>query len=230
MRLVKKGTTSGFGRCWNNSRSYPQMIDTRRLYKKGLYLEYFNVIYNILEAIASIVFGGIAGSIALIGFGLDSIVESLSGLVLIWRLRQHGKISKEAEERIERRATRFVALTFFILGLYVLAESIRKLVSAEIPEPSVPGILIAIASLIFMPVLSWQKHKTGKQIGSMALIADSKETLVCSFLSVALLVGLGTNYLSGFWQADPIVGLIIVVFLFREGIEVWKESGQEVEN
>lgn len=202
------------------------MIDTRGLYNKGLYLEYFSVGYNILEAAASIVFGGVAGSIALIGFGLDSIVESLSGLVLIWRLRQHGKISKEAEERIERRATRFVALTFFMLGLYVLVESIRRLVSAEIPEPSVPGMLIAAASLIFMPVLSRQKYKTGRQINSKALVADSKETLACAFLSVALLVGLGANYLTGFWQADPIAGLIIVAFLFREGWEGWKESGR----
>jgi len=205
------------------------MIDTRRLYKKGLYLEYFNVGYNILEAAASIIFGGIAGSIALIGFGLDSIVESLSGLVLIWRLRQHGKISREAEERIERRATRFVAITFFILGLYVLFESIKKLAFAEIPGPSVPGMAIAVASLIVMPVLTWQKYKTGKQINSRALIADSKETLACAFLSVALLLGLGANYLFSFWQADTIAGFIIAGFLFREGWQGWKEFSEEVE-
>lgn len=208
----------------------PRMTDSRRLYKKGLYLEYFTVGYNILEAAASIILGGIAGSIALIGFGLDSIVESLSGMVLIWRLRQHGKITKEAEERIEKRATRFVAITFLVLGLYVLFESVKKLAAAEIPETSVPGMAIAVASLIVMPLLTWQKYKTGKQINSRALIADSKETLACSFLSVALLLGLGANYLFGFWQADPIVGLIIVAFLFREGRELWKESGEEVDN
>ena len=205
------------------------MIDTRRLYKKGLYLEYFNVGYNILEAAASIIFGSIAGSIALIGFGLDSIVESLSGLVLIWRLRQHGKISREAEERIEKKATRFVAITFFILGLYILFESIKKLISAEMPAPSVPGMAIAVASLIVMPVLTWQKYKTGKQINSRALIADSKETLACAFLSVALLLGLGANYLFGFWQADTIAGFIIAGFLFREGWQGWKEFSEEVE-
>ncbi len=211
---------------------FTKNIDIDRLYRKGLRLEYFTVGYNILEAIASIVFGGIANSIALIGFGLDSIVESLSGLVLIWRLRQHGKISREAEERIEKRATRFVAITFFILGLYVLFESIKKLVVTEIPEPSLPGIIIAMASLIIMPLLTWQKYKTGKQINSRALVADSKETLACSFLSVALLLGLGANYLFGFWQADPIVGVIIVAFLFREGWEGWKETneGGEVDN
>ena len=199
-------------------------MNTERLYRKGLWLEYFNVAYNILEAVASIILGTIAGSIALIGFGLDSIVESLSGGVLIWRLRQHGKISEEAEERLERRATRFVAITFFILGLYILFESINKLVVAEIPEPSPGGIIIAVASIIVMPFFVWQKYKTGKAIKSRALVADSKETLACAFLSVALLLGLGANYLFGFWQADPIVGLIIVAFLFREGVEGLKET------
>jgi len=144
-----------------------------RLYKKGLLLEYFSVGYNILEAIASIIFGSIASSIALIGFGLDSIVESFSGLVLIWRLRQHGKITKEAEERIEKRAVRLVAVTFFILCAYVLSQSVKTLALAEIPAPSLPGIIIAIVSLVLMPVMAWQKIITGKQINSNALMADS---------------------------------------------------------
>ena len=205
------------------------VTDADRLYRKGLRLEYFTVGYNILEAAVSIAFGSMAGSIALIGFGLDSIIESLSGLVLVWRLKQHGRLSEEDEERIERRATRFVALTFFILGLYVLFESVKKMWVTEIPEPSLAGIIIAIASIIVMPLLTWQKYVTGKQINSRALVADSKETLACAFLSVALLIGLGANYLFGFWQADPIVGLVIAVFLFREGWESWRESGEEVE-
>ncbi len=195
-----------------------------KLYKKGLHLEYFTVGYNIAEAAVSIVFGTIANSIALVGFGLDSIVESLSGFVLIWRLRQHGKISETEEKRVEEKAMKFVALTFFILGAYILFQSLKKLIQSEAPEPSLPGIIIAIASLIIMPILTWQKYITGKQIKSPALIADSKETLACAFLSVALLFGLGSNYLFGLWQADPIVGLIIVIFLFREGLEGWKES------
>jgi cation diffusion facilitator family transporter len=203
------------------------MEDTEKLYRKGLFLEYFTVIYNILEAAASIVFGSIAGSIALVGFGLDSVVESLSGLILIWRLRHHGRVSAEAEERIENKARKLVAATFFVLGTYILYESIDKLATTEIPEPSLPGIIIAALSIIIMPVLMWQKYKTGKQINSKALIADSRETLACAFLSVALLLGLGLNYLFGFWQADPIVGLIIVVFLFHEGWEALNESGEE---
>lgn len=195
-----------------------------KLYRKGLFLEYFTVGYNVVEAAVAIVFGRIASSIALIGFGLDSVVESLSGMILIWRLRQHGKISEEGERVVEKKATRFVALTFFILGLYVLFQSLKKLFANEIAAPSLPGILIAAASLGIMPVLAWQKMKVGKQIQSQALIADSKETLACFFLSAALLLGLGSNYVLGFWQADPIVGLIIVVFLFREGREAWQEE------
>ncbi|MFW6159711.1 MAG: cation diffusion facilitator family transporter [Acidobacteriota bacterium] len=195
-----------------------------RLYKKGLRLEYFMVGYNIIEAVVSVVFGSIAGSIALVGFGLDSVVESLSGGILIWRLRQHGRISTDEEERIEKKAIRFVALTFFMLGSYVLFQSVKKLMGKEIPDPTLPGIIIAFISMIVMPVLAWQKYQIGKEILSRALIADSKETLACAFLSASLFFGLGFNYLFGFWQADSIVGLIIVAFLFKEGIENWKDS------
>jgi divalent metal cation (Fe/Co/Zn/Cd) transporter len=200
-----------------------------RLYKKALNLEYFTVAYNVLEAVAAIIFGGIAASIALVGFGLDSIVESLSGLVMVWRLRKHGEISEEEEERVEKRAMRFVAVTFFILGAYVLFESARKLIFRDMPDPSLPGIVIAILSLIIMPLLARAKIRVGGQIGSRALVADAKETLACAFLSVALLLGLGANYLFGFWQADPIAGLVIVAFLFREGREVWGEASEEDE-
>lgn len=199
-------------------------IPLSQFYKKGLFLEYFTVVYNIVEAGLSILFGSLAKSVALVGFGLDSIVESLSGMILIWRLRQHGKKAEEEEERIEKRAQRFVALSFFILGLYVLFQSVKKLVLKEIPDPSLPGIVIAVVSSMVMPVLSYQKHKTGKQIQSEALIADSKETLACFFLSLALLLGLGLNYIFGFWQADAIAGLIIVFFVLREGYEIWQES------
>ncbi len=202
-------------------------INTDRLYRKGLRLEYFTIAYNVLEAVASIIFGSIAHSVALIGFGLDSIVESLSGLVLIWRLRQHDRISEAAEERLEKRATRLVAITFFVLGAYVLFQSVKNLVLADIPDPSLPGIVIAAASIVVMPLLTWQKYQTGRQINSRALMADSRETLACAFLSLALLLGLGANYLIGFWQADPIVGLIIAIFLFREGWEGWQKSGKE---
>ncbi|HRW83280.1 MAG TPA: cation transporter [Methanothrix sp.] len=193
-------------------------------YKRALRLEYFNLAYNVAEAIASIFFGRLAGSIALVGFGLDSIVESLSGLILIWRLRKHRPGSEEEEEEIERKAQRFVAATFFILGSYVLIESMGKLAGNEVSEPSAPGIAIALLSILIMPIIARKKRDLGVAIGSRALIADSKETLACALLSAALLVGLGANYLFGLWQADPIAGLLIVAFLYKEGLEGWKGS------
>jgi divalent metal cation (Fe/Co/Zn/Cd) transporter len=201
--------------------------EPRSLWITALRLEYFTVAYNTVEAIASIVFGSAAASIALVGFGLDSIVESLSAIILIWRLRQHENSSRENEENIERNAQKFISVTFFILGMYVLYESAIKLLTLEIAQPSLPGIIIAIMSIIVMPVLAWRKQVIGTAIGSKALIADSKETITCAFLSVALLIGLGANYLFGFWQADPLVGFIIVIFLFREGFEGWREAQGE---
>jgi cation diffusion facilitator family transporter len=195
-----------------------------RLHRRALFLSYFTVGYNIAEGIVSLLAGSMAGSIALIGFGLDSFVESLSGGVMIWSLRKHGKISEEEEERVERKAVRFIAYTFFILGAYVLYESIQKLYIREIPDPSLLGIVIALVSLVVMPALFYLKYRVGKLMGSRSLIADSKETLACMFLSGALLLGLGLNYLYGFWQADPIVGLLVVVYLAKEGYATLKEG------
>lgn len=195
-----------------------------RLHKRALSLSYFTVGYNISEGIVSIVAGWIAGSIALVGFGLDSFVESLSGSVMIWRLRKHGKIPEDEEEEVERKAVKLIAYTFFVLGAYVSYESIEKLYVREIPDPSPLGIVIAIVSIIVMPILFYLKYRTGKSMGSKSLVADSKETLACVFLSGALLIGLGLNYLYGFWQADPIVGLVIVIYLIKEGYTTLKEG------
>ena len=197
------------------------------LHQKALRLEYFTIGYNIAEALASIGFGYLAGSIALIGFGLDSIVESLSGIVLVWRLRRHGRVSMEEEEAIERRALKFVALTFIILGLYVAFEAMRSLLYQEIAQATLPGIIIAILSLIVMPVLAWRKIQIAKRIQSRALIADAKETIACAILSLALLAGLTGRFLFGFWQADPLVALFIAFFLLREGYDGWVESNEE---
>jgi cation diffusion facilitator family transporter len=203
------------------------MTSDSNLHKRALLLSYFSMAYNIIEFILSIIAGFLSNSIALIGFGLDSLVESLSAGIMIWRFRKHGRISKEEEERIEKKAEKLVGYTFLILAAYILYESIDKLVTSEIPDPSLFGILIAAASLIIMPVLYYVKNRTGKEIGSKSLVADSKETLACTFLSVALLLGLGANYLFGFWQADPIVGFVIVLYLVREGIEIVKGENEE---
>jgi divalent metal cation (Fe/Co/Zn/Cd) transporter len=201
-----------------------ECCESKELHKKALRLSYFTVGYNIMEGVVSILAAFAAGSVALLGFGLDSFIESLSGTVMIWRFRQHGKISEEEEKRIEKKAIRLVAYTFFILAAYVLYESLRKLYFQEIPDPSLVGIMIAIVSLIVMPILFIMKYRTGKSIGSRSLVADSKETLACVFLSASLLVGLGLNYLFGLWQADSLVGFIIVVFLIKEGYSALKEE------
>ena len=199
------------------------------LNKKALLLSYFTVFYNIIEGIVSIIAGIMAGgSIALIGFGLDSFIESLSGGIMIWRFSKHGKISEEDEEKAEKTATKLVGITFLILGAYVLYESIKKIWLREIPEPSLFGIIIAIVSMIVMPFLFYAKYKTGQALNSKSLIADSKETLACTFLSLALLIGLGLNYLFKFWIADPIVGLIVVIFLVREGFETLEEDEEKI--
>ncbi|MGH7901899.1 MAG: cation diffusion facilitator family transporter [Thermodesulfobacteriota bacterium] len=198
--------------------------DNSNLFKNALYLSYFSVGYNLLEGIASLLAGGIAGSIALIGFGLDSFVESLSGGIMIWRFKKHGSNSSQSEEEIESKATRLIVYTLFFLGAYVLYESLKKLYYREIPEPSLFGIIIAIASIIAMPILFYLKNKIGRSIGSRSLIADSKQTLACVLLSVALLIGLGLNYLYKLWWTDPVVGLFIVGFLIREGYKTLKEE------
>ncbi len=190
-----------------------------KLHRRALLLSYFTVGYNVLEGVVSVFAGLLAGSIALIGFGLDSFVESLSGGVMVWRFRKHGALSQVEEQEVEKKATRLVAYTFFILGAYVLYESAKGLYLQEIPSPSLLGIIIAIISAILMPIVFYWKYQTGKLLNSRSLIADSKETLACVFLSIALLIGLSLNYVFGLWQADPIIGLVIAAFLVREGYE-----------
>jgi cation diffusion facilitator family transporter len=192
---------------------------TNKLYNRALTLSYFTVGYNIIEGIVSIVAGIFAGSSALLGFGSDSFVESLSGIIMIWRFRKRGNLSKQSEEKIEKKATSLVGIMFFIFGVYVLYESLKKLSIQEKPDPSLVGILIAVTSIIVMPALFFMKYQTGKKLNSRSLVADSKQTLACLFMSISLLIGLGLNYIFGVWQADPIVGLFIVLFLFREGYE-----------
>ncbi len=194
------------------------------IHKKALRLEYLTVGYNVLEGVASVLAGYLAGSTALVGFGLDSAIESISGGVLVWRLKKHGVVSEEEEERVEKLAVKFVGASFFLLGAYVFIESASKLYWREHPEPSLPGIIIAVLSIIIMPALSRAKLSAAKQIGSRSLEADSKQTLICSLLSVALLVGLGLNYLFGLWWADPFSALVMVYFIVKEGVEAFTEE------
>jgi len=193
------------------------------LHKKALLSEYFTVGWNVVEGIIAITAGVIAGSIALVGFGLDSYIEVASGLVLIWRLRKHG-FDDEEEEAAEKKAVFFVGATFFLLAFYVIYESGKKLIFQEQPEESLIGIILAAVSLIVMPFLALYKKKIAIEIKSRALRADALETLACSYLSLTLLLGLGANYLFGWWWADPVAALTMVYFLVKEGWEAIREA------
>jgi cation diffusion facilitator family transporter len=194
------------------------------LERRARRLSYFTVAYNLLEGLVSVVAGALAGSVALVGFGLDSFVESLSGGVMIWRFRIGATRSHEAAERAERTALYLVGYTFYVLGLYVAYESVTTLLRRRPPEVSALGIAIMLVSLIVMPVLFWAKQRTGRALNSRSLVADSRQTLACVLLSLAVLAGLLTNAIFGFWQADPILGLLIAGYLLWEGRTTIREG------
>jgi divalent metal cation (Fe/Co/Zn/Cd) transporter len=197
-------------------------------YKKASLAEYFTVGWNVLEGIVAIAAGVTADSIALVGFGLDSTIEVASGLVLIWRLRKHGLVHLDEEEAAEKRAVLFVGVTFFLLALYVVYESGKKLAFQERPEESLVGIGLAVVSLIVMPMLALYKRRIAAEIQSRALRADALETLACSCLSFTLLLGLGANALFGWWWADPLAAVAMVYFLVKEGTEAIREGWETV--
>lgn len=184
---------------------------------KALRAQYFLLTYNIAEGALSVFFGAAAGSIALVSFGLDSFVESLSTAIVTLRLRKSGLVSEEEEEEHEKRALKLVGYSFIILAAYVAFESLRKLALHEAPGASLPGILIALASIIFMSYFSKYRHDLGHAIGSHALVADSRQTQLCVYLSFVLLLGIGLNLLFGWWWADPLAGLIIAALAAWEG-------------
>ena len=181
---------------------------------RGRRLEYFTVGWNVIEAAVAIGAGVKAGSIALVGFGVDSVIESLSGAVLLWRLQAH-----EADEKRERRALKLVGGTFFVLAAYVAFEAGRDLLRREEPATSLVGIGLAVASLIIMPVLARAKRRVAARLDSRALAADSRQTDLCAWLSAILLGGLGLNALWGWWWADPAAALVMVPIIAREGVQ-----------
>lgn len=192
--------------------------------KEALRLSYLTVAVGLAECAASLAAGWSAGSVALVGFGLDSLVESLSGSVMIWRFRSHGRLSAEEEHRIESRAARLIGYAFLVLAAYVAYESIDDLAGGHPPERTLFGMAVAFASATLMPMLYVRKRRIGRAIGSRSLVADSKQSLACALLAVAVLTGLGLNYGAGLWEADPVIGLGIVAFLVREGIHTLKEK------
>jgi len=190
----------------------------------ALVLSWITVGYNLLEGVVSVAFALLGGSSALLGFGLDSFVESLSGGVMIWRFSWTGRLSNADREYREHIAIRLVGVSLIILAGYVIYESVDKLYFRESPDRSPVGLIIAAVSLIAMPVLYIAKRRTAMAIESRSLATDAKQTLGCILLSVALLVGTGLHYWAGIWQADPIAGLFIAAYLLREGYKAWTEQ------
>lgn len=174
------------------------------------------ITWNVIEAIVALIAGGAASSSALIGFGLDSIVEVLSAAAVAWQF------AAPDPERREKTALRVIAVSFFALAIYVSVDAIASLTGLRDPEHSTVGIVIAALSLLVMPFLSWFERRTGRELGSASAIADSKQTLICTYLSAALLAGLLLNSLLGWAWADSVAALVIAVFAIREGIEAWR--------
>ena len=197
-------------------------VERASLLKRALWLEYGSVAYNVLEAVVGLALGAAASSVALIGFGLDSIVEASSASVLVWRLRSEGA-GRHTADHLERRAIRLVAIAFFALAAYVAVRSVYELVARSRPDESIAGIVLASVSLAVMPVLARAKRRYASRLSSRSLRADSTQTVLCTYLSAVLLAGLGANALFGWWWADPLAGLAIVGLALREGLELWRD-------
>lgn len=202
-----------------------------RLLRRGMRLEYFTIGYNTLEGIVSVGAGIFAGSVALVGFGLDSVIEIAAGSALLWRLKHEREagpaISDEEHSTLERRALYIVGITFFALAAYILAEAGYKLISGNDAEESTVGIIVAVASLVIMPVLAVLKKRTALALGSRALAADAVETWICSYLSLVLLAGLVLNAAFGWGWADSIAALAMLPLIIKEGYEALGEAREQ---
>lgn len=188
--------------------------------QRGIWLEYLTLGWNVLECGVAVVAGAAAGSVALIGFGVDSAIESASGGVLLWRLR--AERAGAHPEGLERRALKLVGVSFFLLAAYVAIDAVLSLAQREAPEHSPVGIALAALSLIVMPLLARAKRRTAARLQSAALHADSRQTSLCAWLSAILLAGLLLNALLGWWWADPVAALAMLPIIVHEGREAWR--------
>ena len=194
----------------------PAIDDLRR---RGLWLEYLTIGWNVVEAVVAVAAGMAASSIALIGFGVDSTIEVAGAAVVVWQFRS--EMRGGVDEAREQRALKMIAVTFFALATYVTFEAAGTLFTQRTPETSTVGIVLAAVSLVVMPVLAWFKRLTALRMGSETLLADSAETFLCAWLSAILLVGLILNSTLGWWWADPTAALGIAYLAVREGLEAW---------
>jgi divalent metal cation (Fe/Co/Zn/Cd) transporter len=184
---------------------------------RGQRLEYFTIGWNTLEGLVAVIAGAAAGSISLVGFGIDSFIEVTSGSVLLWRMSVDSDV--HLREANEKRALRFVGACFLLLAAYITYDSIVDLWSKRAPEHSIPGIVLACVSLVVMPLLSRAKRRVGRAMRSAAMHADAKQTEFCTYLSAILLVGLLLNAFLGWWWSDPLAALIMVPVITKEGMD-----------
>jgi divalent metal cation (Fe/Co/Zn/Cd) transporter len=191
----------------------PELSPRATLLRRGRVLEYLTLGWNSIEAVVAITAGVLAGSTALVGFGVDSVIESISGAVLLWRLQDSAD-----DHRKEDLALKLVGVSFLLLAAYVAWEAGTSLLHREAPDVSVVGIVLAAVSVIVMPLLARAKRKVAASLKSRALDADSRQTDLCAYLSAILLVGLSLNALFGWWWADPVAGLAMVPIIVNEGI------------
>lgn len=190
-----------------------------RLGRRARLIAALSVGYNSIEALIALVAGAAAGSVALIGFGLDSMVEVSSGLIILWQFRHR------LPESRERQALRLIAVSFLALGAYVAVTSVQALVTGSEPEGSPIGIALAAASLAIMPLLAFAQRRTGRALSSNSVYADGTQTLLCTYMSAALLSGLVVNATLGWAWADPVAGLVIAAIAVREGRQAWRGEG-----
>ena len=195
-------------------------LDRQAVAARGKRLEYFAITWNSLEGLVALIAGALAGSISLVGFGVDSFIEVTSGTVLLWRMSVDADV--RSRERNERLSLRIVGVCFIALAVYITYESVSDLLSRKPPEHSIPGIALACVSLIVMPLLARAKKKIGSELGSAAMHADARQTDFCVYLSAILLVGLLLNAGLGWWWADPIAALVMVPIIAKEGIDGMK--------
>src|SRR5882762_4113593 len=184
---------------------------------RGRRLEYFTIVWNSLEGLVAVIAGAIAGSISLVGFGMDSFIEVTSGATLLWRMSVDA--DEESRERNERLSIRIIGVCFLALAVYVAYEGVSDLISRRAPQHSIPGIVLACVSLVVMPILSRAKKRVAKELDSAAMKADAKQTDFCVYLSAILLVGLLLNAALGWWWADPVAGLVMTPIIAKEGVE-----------
>lgn len=187
-----------------------------RLHRRVRFIVAFTITYNVLEAVIAIWAGVLASSAALIGFGLDSVVEVLSAVAVAWQF------TRKDPERWEKATVRAIGLAFFALAAYVTIDAIVSLVSREASEHSPLGLGITALSLLVMPALAWHETRTGRELGSKSVLVDAKQLLLCVYLSGAVFIGLILNSLLGWWWADSVAALVVAALAVREGIEAWR--------